>query len=46
MVQSPPSMIVNQINVERITFFKAKDNASVAANADAPKAFQVSFQRM
>ena len=39
-------MIINQVNVERVTFFKAKDNAQIAANANAPKTFQVAFQRM
>jgi hypothetical protein len=38
--------IVNQINVERVTLFKAKDNTPIAANTDAPKPFQVAFQRM
>lgn len=39
-------MIINQIYVERVTLFKAKYNAPVAANTDAPKPFQVAFQRM
>jgi len=39
-------MIINQVNVEGVTLFKAKDHAPVAADSDAPKPFQVAFQRM
>jgi len=39
-------MIVNQVNVERVTLFKAKDNTPIAANTDTPKRFEVAFQRM
>lgn len=39
-------MVVDQINVERITFLKAKDHAPVAGNADAPNPFQVAFHGM
>jgi hypothetical protein len=46
MFQNILSMVINQINVERVTLFKAKDNAPVAADTDAPKPFQVAFQRM
>jgi hypothetical protein len=39
-------MIINQINIERVSLVKAKDNAPIAANTDAPKPFQIAFQTM
>jgi hypothetical protein len=39
-------VIINQINIKRIAFFKTKNHAPITTHADAPKAFQVAFERV
>jgi hypothetical protein len=36
-------MIVDQINIERVALFKAKDEPPIAADCDTPKAFKIAL---
>src|SRR5271169_1171651 len=46
MVQAPPLMVVNQVNIKGVAFLKSKDHAQVTGDRDAPEAFQVTFERV
>jgi hypothetical protein len=41
-----PSMVVEQIDIERIAITEAEDDAPVGGYVDRPKALQLAFERV